>query len=183
MEKPGRKYPVLSWRQPCLSVCLSASQVPLSLPKGPGSLGSKGRRRLEKERSWSWEKLRCAGAGNWSPASAAQRGHHLLMEETLGTVSLSQMPSGQKPVPDLPGKHSWVLSLVFSNLVYNFGCCHFWLGAADHPGLMLPVPCSTCAGKGSRVSEKQAVAESEAAGSGAAKPLSRWRQWCGGEKT
>lgn len=60
----------------------------------------------------------------YSPVDGRDAGHCVVVTDALC----------QKPVPDLPGKHSWVLSLVFSNLVHNFGCCHFWLGATDHSG-------------------------------------------------
>lgn len=96
-----------------------------------------------------------AGGGSWSPAlqprvacspvDGRDAGHCVIVADALG----------QQPVADFPGEHSWVLSLVFSNLIHHFGRCHFGLGTAYHSrldaaSLVVPAP-----GEGRRVSESQ----------------------------
>lgn len=38
----------------------------------------------------------------------------------------------QKPVPNLPGKHSWVCTLVLSDLVDDGTCCYLRLTSSDY---------------------------------------------------
>ena len=131
---------------------------------------------------WSWDKLWCMGAGSWgptlqpsvaySPVDGRDAGHCVVVTDALC----------QKPVPDLPGKHSWVLSLVFSNLVHNFGCCHFWLGAADHSGFDAAGLIVPARGKPAGSVRSRWWQRVGAAGSGAAEPLSCRRRWCGGKR-
>lgn len=86
-----------------------------------------------------------AGGGSWSPAlqprvacspvDGRDAGHCVIVADALG----------QQPVADFPGEHSWVLSLVFSNLIHHFGRCHFGLGTAYHSrldaaSLVVPAP-------------------------------------------
>lgn len=70
-----------------------------------------------------------------SPVDGRDAGHRVIVTDAFS----------QEPVSDLPGEHSRVLSLVFSNLVHHFGRRHFGLGASDHSGLdaaglIVPVP-------------------------------------------
>lgn len=107
-----------------------------------------------------------------SPVDGRDAGHCVIVTDALR----------QEPVPDLPGEHSRVLSLVFSNLVHNFGCCHFGLGAADHSGLdaaglVVPAPGRPAGSARSGWWQGQG-----AAGAGAAEPLSCLRQWHGGKR-
>ena len=107
-----------------------------------------------------------------SPVDGRDAGHCVVVTDALR----------QEPVPDLPGEHSRILSLVFSNLVHNFGCCHFGLGAADHSGLdaaglVVPAPGRPAGSARSGWWQGQG-----AAGAGAAEPLSCLRQWHGGKR-
>ena len=120
--------------------------------------------------------------GSWSPTLQPSVAYSPVDGRDAGYCVVVTDALRQKPVPDLPGKHSWVLSLVFSNLVHNFGCCHFWLGAADHSrfdaaGLIVPVRGKPAGSERSRRWQRVGTA-----GSGAAEPLSRWRRWCRGKR-
>lgn len=111
-----------------------------------------------------------------SPVDGRDAGHCVIVTDSLS----------QEPVPDLPGEHSWVLSLVFSNLVHHFGRRYFGLGAANHSrldaaSLVVPAP-----GKAGGVSEKQRSSggrDRGDAGSGAAEATTRegtgpaWLSW------
>lgn len=138
---------------PELCLPLSAFQVPSQRTWGWG-VGSKG----GSWRKSSGDQICWAGSGRWhptlqprvacSPVDGRDAGYRVVVTDALC----------QEPVPDLPGEHSRVLSLVFSNLVHNFGRCHFGLGAADHArldaaGLVVPAP-----GRPAGVSKRQAVA-------------------------
>ena len=132
-EKPGREYPGLSWRQPCLSISLPPrfplhAQKTLRLSREEGQRLEKGPRSCAGVPRW-------AGAGSWSPAlqprvacspvDGRDTGHCVIVADALS----------QEPVTDFPGEHGWVLSFIFSNLVHHFGCRHFGLGATYHSGL------------------------------------------------
>lgn len=141
-----------------LSACLSASQDPYLCPKdfGPGSV-EEGQR-LEKEPGSQDKELGCPSGQELrarilsckpsvpcSPVDGRDAGHCVIVTDALS----------QEPVPDLPGEHRRVLSLVFSNFVHHFGRRYFGLGAANHSrldaaSLVVPEP-----GKAGEVSEKQ----------------------------
>lgn len=92
--------------------------------------------------------LSCKPRVPCSPVDRRDAGHCVIVTDALS----------QEPVPDLPGEHSWVLSLVFSNLVHHFGRGYFGLGAANHSrldaaSLVVPAP-----GKAGRSQREVAVA-------------------------
>lgn len=104
-----------------------------------------------------------------SPVDGRDTGHCIVVADALS----------QEPVSDLPGEHSRVLSFVFSNLVHDFGRCHFGLGATDDSGLdaaslIVPAP-ERPAG-----SARSCGRGRGAKGFGAAEPHSRPRQWLEG---
>ena len=39
-----------------------------------------------------------------------------------------------KPLSDFPTKYSWIVLLVFFNLVFNFRCSNTWFAAPDYSG-------------------------------------------------
>lgn len=122
----------------CLSLCLPG---PLSLPKGPGSWKQEQGQAEAEERtetgaggSPGGPELG-AGAPPCSPAWLA----HLLMEETLGTVSLSQMPSARSRSRISQANIVGFCRLYSAILSTTLGVATLGLEPPITPGLMLPV--------------------------------------------
>lgn len=81
-----------------------------------------------------------AGVGNWSPALQAHEGFaHLLMDETLGTVSLSQMPSASSLSRISQANMVGFCRLYSAILSTTLGVATLGLEPPITPGLMLPV--------------------------------------------
>lgn len=140
-EKPGREYLALSWRQPCLPVYLSPrSPNPAQKTLGLGM----GR----KDRGWRKNqdlKITCCGAlvdRSWELGSCPESPGclaHLLMEETLGTVSLSQMPSARSRSRISQANIVGFCRLYSAILSTTLGVATLGLEPPITPGLMLPV--------------------------------------------
>lgn len=76
---------------------------------------------------------------SWSPTLQAPRASHLLMEETLGTVSLSQMPSARSRSRISQANMVGFCRLYSAILSTTLGVATLGLEPPITPGLMLPV--------------------------------------------